>query len=811
MKLLSIRLHPFGGISDRTCHLVDGLNVLEGPNEYGKSTLSHALWHALFTTTAMSPGRLETAMGRWYPKPGGDHTRVTLEFEAGGSKWTLQKAWGAVAVASLQADGAAGIADPVSVQEQLNKLLCRNEATWRHVLFTGQAQLTRTMEDLRVKSEKMDDVQAFLAGAAAIPGDVPADKLVAAIAGRIEKHFNRWDRNTNGPEKGRGIGNPWSNMVGPLLEAYYSVEKIRSKLAEVVAYENEVDEVNGKIKFFTEKIAINEEFIVKGRSLRAGLSKRDGVEERCKRLVDEQKTLKAVMLAWPGADQGIQGKQDELVRINGSLLALDEELKSARKRQQAEQLRQSYGRVTKAKEEWDVAIQKLRKSKGVDLQLVTELKRLEPEITRLRIEIAAQKLTARLECSSSLSVKLELGSEAAETLKLTPAQVWEGQADGKISLAFQDLKISVESGTGDVAALFTKLEAADKRQQEILQALGHESLFAAEVADKEFRASATVEQNKKDLYQSALQGRTEAQWVADITALDALPETRSVDTLESERGLLIRQLATIQLEIKQLKEKVEQWVNEYVTLDALMSTLLERTDELKKAKLELASLPVLPEGFASISDYLKQLQGMEDAREDSEKQLEQLRTQWAVLSVTAQESTAEELLADMEAKNREFQRQQATGHALLRIESRLLKIIASSGTEDPMKGLATSVSRYFRDLTDGRYQEVRLKGTSPVEVEGATALDAALLSQGALGSLALATRLALADLYLDGMEGFLLLDDPFTDMDPSRRHAAECCLGEFAKQRQVLFFTCHPDHARELQDFSGAKIPTING
>lgn len=54
------------------------------------------------------------------------------------------------------------------------------------------------------------------------------------------------------------------------------------------------------------------------------------------------------------------------------------------------------------------------------------------------------------------------------------------------------------------------------------------------------------------------------------------------------------------------------------------------------------------------------------------------------------------------------------------------------------------------------------------------------------------------------MKGFLVLDDPFTDMDPNRRRAAERCLVEFAKLRQVLFFTCHPNHACEIQELAGA-------
>ena len=65
-----------------------------------------------------------------------------------------------------------------------------------------------------------------------------------------------------------------------------------------------------------------------------------------------------------------------------------------------------------------------------------------------------------------------------------------------------------------------------------------------------------------------------------------------------------------------------------------------------------------------------------------------------------------------------------------------------------------------------------MDGTAPTRVGGALTLDTPLLSQGTLGSLALATRLALSELYLKGMDGFFLLDDPFTDLDATRRAAA---------------------------------------
>ena len=37
----------------------------------------------------------------------------------------------------------------------------------------------------------------------------------------------------------------------------------------------------------------------------------------------------------------------------------------------------------------------------------------------------------------------------------------------------------------------------------------------------------------------------------------------------------------------------------------------------------------------------------------------------------------------------------------------------------------------------------------------------------------------------------MVLDDPFTNLDPSRKKAAEGLLEKAAKDRQILYFTCH--------------------
>src|SRR5690606_11635935 len=74
----------------------------------------------------------------------------------------------------------------------------------------------------------------------------------------------------------------------------------------------------------------------------------------------------------------------------------------------------------------------------------------------------------------------------------------------------------------------------------------------------------------------------------------------------------------------------------------------------------------------------------------------------------------------------------------------------------------------------------------------------ALLSAGTRASLGLAVRLSMARWFLEGRDGFLLLDDPFVDLDPERQRAAAEMLRRFAEEKQVIVFTCHPAHADRL-------------
>ncbi|MDZ7758092.1 ATP-binding protein [Rhodohalobacter sp.] len=94
MKLKSIKLHPFAGIRDKIIEFEDGLNVLLGPNEAGKSTIYHAILNGLLTTTSLTTTKVESEMGRFFPATGGDVIRVDLELlDEDKNTIRIRKAW----------------------------------------------------------------------------------------------------------------------------------------------------------------------------------------------------------------------------------------------------------------------------------------------------------------------------------------------------------------------------------------------------------------------------------------------------------------------------------------------------------------------------------------------------------------------------------------------------------------------------------------------------------------------------------------------------------------------------------------------
>ena len=118
--------------------------------------------------------------------------------------------------------------------------------------------------------------------------------------------------------------------------------------------------------------------------------------------------------------------------------------------------------------------------------------------------------------------------------------------------------------------------------------------------------------------------------------------------------------------------------------------------------------------------------------------------------------------------------------------------------------LGRRAAEIFAQLTGSRYSGVVLDRSFRLSAEPAgdpVFRDAALLSAGTLDQLYLAVRLAICDLVLPPEKQVpIVLDDALANFDDRRCAAALRFLKEAAGDRQILLFTCH---SREAEFFAG--------
>ncbi len=145
----------------------------------------------------------------------------------------------------------------------------------------------------------------------------------------------------------------------------------------------------------------------------------------------------------------------------------------------------------------------------------------------------------------------------------------------------------------------------------------------------------------------------------------------------------------------------------------------------------------------------------------------------------------------------------------------VLKIFEAIESEDKSKvvelfGADRAVSRYFADMTGGRYREVMFDPVhSRISARDARGrvIAAEKLSGGAADQLYLAIRLSVAQGVMQGARGFFLLDDAFIKADIDRLHNQLALLKTITDDGwQVIYFSAK----KEVLDALQPNIATNN-
>ncbi|HAB94573.1 MAG TPA: hypothetical protein DCF49_07405, partial [Lachnospiraceae bacterium] len=109
-----------------------------------------------------------------------------------------------------------------------------------------------------------------------------------------------------------------------------------------------------------------------------------------------------------------------------------------------------------------------------------------------------------------------------------------------------------------------------------------------------------------------------------------------------------------------------------------------------------------------------------------------------------------------------------------------------------MNPFLRSFARYFSMLTGESAEAVRTDADFSISVmSGGLPRDPSLMSEGTKDLISLCRRMAMIDAMYPGEKPFLVLDDPFSNLDDERVKGGLRFLRSASLEYQILYLTCH--------------------
>lgn len=797
MIITKAHLNPFGAVADREFTFQEGLNVLLGPNEAGKSTLVNAIYAALFVPSNVRRNAEDWTMflKHYLPHPDGDTARVNLEFiSPAGQAVSYSCAWGSAKSERLVLGNGGEINDPDSIRDRLNRFLRFGKGTYREVLFARQEEMNRTFARLKEDHDAAESVSGLLRRSVFEAGGVSLEKLEAKIVSEYNRLLDNWDLESDGPRAGKGIDNRHKTKIGLVLEAYYRAEEIKRNIRKIRADEEEAALLAGRL----EQIDREEEAVAcdlnEYEKLEDDIYKRARIEPGLELLKSEDEKMLAVIKRWPVVQSEAEKLTAEINDLTSAAGRLEAELKEAEAAAKEKEKRELLKRIKPLKEDLEQKkeqLQNLPAITGKDLAFLEKQLNREAE---LKAAAGAMKLKAVIKTGQKLNLQVTSGFEQARDFAVEKEEVLLGE--GRIILEAEGWSIDIQAGEEDIESLIG--EAAECRENFMskLAEFGLSGIAEArEAAAARAKAAADLSSAQTRL-EDQLGGRNYSELEASVAELGEDKNLRDPKLISEEVQNTRLELVKKESQLEQLEKELAAWQKDYESLDNLAGSMADVKQQLKDKERQLAGLARLPEQFKDNEEFISELKKLRSRSSELKEQRLETREKLYELQKNMPEESTEELEVELSTAEEKLSRLKREGKAIYSVKKEFENLKKELDT-DTYSPLQDRFARYLNLATNKRYEQAELEGVSPnaiTSAEGQT-LPVELLSAGTLSGAALALRLALAAYLLEDAAGFLIMDDPLVHLDPDRRLAAAELIGEFASDKQTIISTCDPQTA----------------
>lgn len=798
MIVRRLHLHPFAGSSDREVTFSSGLNVVVGPNEAGKTTLRRALRQVLFVPTKLTKTQAKEKVTPYLPLSGGDTIRVSVELEAEGKTWKLSKRWASGnSSAELQLPGGGIVSENEAIETSVAALRGLTQGTWENVLFATQGGVGDSLTRLGDGVE-FEDLNQVMRRAVFETDGVSLEILAEAIEERWEKAFGRWDRELNRPEGNRGLDNAWARGAGSIVTSWYGRERARLALSAAETYYRRLDELNTALSAAVRENESLKNWVESHEAVARDTELRSGLEGRLAQVQAKGTGLKQISHEWPVAASKRLDQETLAASLRGKSAALAVELTAARAWEAAAKLRsllesaeQMQSRLELSRKERDALFEVTAK----DIETL-ETNGREQDRLRARLEAAVLKVSFRagktinLETRSGVGEPLPASLPAGEELHFSAggrAVIREAGGEWELEVSSGEIDVTAEEVRfqkleTDSAALLVRMRAVDltearKKRNDYQEKSNHFRMLEKQLSEL-LGPERTLDSLRRELAE---------------TGASASAPVRGVEDLSKALGKADAEAIAAEKESAALRTRIASWVESYQSADALLDLLVDLRGEHQTIRRDLDALRPLPEPFTEAAPFLEEFRRQKNVLETKKAAMNQILIEKAGLEGQAPElepaDAADQLLLASAAFDRSLREGEAVGK--IREQFCSLRIEMDQGTLDPwLRHFAEVMS----PLTGEKYRAISL-GDSLVFRSDEIQVPFGSLSAGTFACLGLAVRLSMARWFLEGRDGFLILDDPLVDLDPARQVAATAMLKRFAEDKQVILLTCHPGHA----------------
>lgn len=791
MKIKRYETGQFAGISDRSIEFSDGMNVIIGDNEAGKSTMLAGIYSTLFQPydSKKSSSGYKNFVELYKPSGQSIEDGIYIDgdvcLDIAGHEVKVSKTWLSEASTRVYIDGVGYKAK--GAEEKLSELMRYGAAFYGNVVFGLQSNeelVLKWMFD-ETDAEGKLAIKKKMSEYASVIGGVDIDKFQYLLKEKMSELDGRWDFELNAPMKDRGrikdLNDPWKNSVGKILETYYiwkrslcKLDDIRGKVIEIQRLEDDLILCEQEQKKLQHRL----DYILENK---VNLHNRKANGELLERVKKELHDIEKIILYWPEA-------KNELHEI----MELVKQQTEQEKRLYRESLRIKLEEVREMKE----------KLSGIDIG-VRDVRKLDKAYAE------AERLTARLEIMEQTLLRVKLKAyfkpkngtvievESADGLRTVDGEETVS-LNGYIRVDIPEVaEVVIDTDGLDSGKIKAEISEAKEKLCDIYSLYNVKGLKKLD----EYRRRCNEQLVEKQRLEEGIRNKLGDTSFGELErALLSYKIDEDIDIYADFEDRIKRYYVRYSVNtldaVKALVEKrILEYEAEYKDEESLKCSIEKKKKEKLLYEKRLSEIPELEE----TGDY-EQLE--ESLRESLAELSERYKLGFQLKSRLAAEIDEMNIdeLKDEVCLYEEEHNKQLEQYRIYSCIERDFNDIRDNMNEKPTDKLMDKMAAYLGDITLNGVQIESMGDDLQLELtsKGKPVNSYKLLSEGTKSTLIISFKLAVLDFFFEEEGGLIVLDDILLDMDPLRRKKSAQLLRKFAESNQVIFMTCDPDMAKLL-------------